>query len=462
VVSPRTELLRAPAGRRVVVAGAGRQGLGAARLLSSLGATVRIVDDGEEEGVRARVAQAGLDGAVEVTAGGFEPGHTDDADLLVLSAGLPRRHPAVSYALARGLPVVNEVEVGAAQLEETTFVGITGTNGKSTTTTMLGCIAQQVDGDAFVGGNLGTTLCEAVVAGDKPRLAVVELSSYQLETIEALPLRAAVVTNLAPDHLDRYDSVDDYYLAKRRILDLLTPVGVSCLNRADAHSRRVLLSARTDEGFDFGVLAGGEGVATEPGALVVRLRGDETRLPLDNPHIVGPHNAMNAAAAVAAAAVLGLPPSAWTAGLAAYGGIAHRLERLGDAAGVTWFNDSKATNVDAAITAVRSFEGGVHLIAGGQGKGASYAPLAEAARGRVRALYTIGADAEALGAAFAGAAPVVDAGTLAEAVEQALARADEGDVLLLAPACASFDQFASYVQRGDAFRALFAAHGGRA
>lgn len=459
--SDRYSLLRDPKGRRVLVAGGGRQGAAAARLLTELGAAVTVGDDGAPEKVRGALVAAGLDSdAVRVHAGGLVPSLVDGTDLVVLSAGLPRRHEAVQRALAAGVPVVNEVEVGAAQLPSCAFAGVTGTNGKSTTTTMLGCIAQAHDPGAFVGGNLGTPLCETVARGERPRVAIVELSSYQLETIELLPLRAAVVTNLAPDHLDRYDDVEGYYAAKARILDLVVEGGAAVLNRGDATSRRVMAPRVKGRSFDFDVVPGAEGVALEGRRADVRAHGRVTAIDLDNPYIVGAHNLANAAAALAAAAVLGIPEARWREGLARYQGIEHRLERVGEHRGVTWFNDSKATNVDAAVTAVKSFEGGVHLIAGGLGKGAPYAPLVEAARGRVRAVYTIGQDGPTIAGAFAGAAPVVEAGDLAAAVAAATRAATAGDVILLSPACASFDQFADYKARGEALRELFARFAG--
>lgn len=453
------DLLRDPSGRRVVVVGAGVQGLSAGRLLKKLGAEVAVADDAPEAALAARLAERDLADA-ELRAGGVTPAVVEDADLVVLSAGFPRRHEAVQAALKNHTPVVGEVEVGAAHLGRAAIAGITGTNGKSTVTTMLGAIARSFQPDAFEGGNLGTPLCDVVHDGGRPTLCALELSSYQLETARHLSLTAAVVTNLSPDHLDRYNSVEDYYAAKANILDLVREGGAACLNRADRLTRKHLVDRRPGRAFDFAVVPGGEGVAIDAGALEVRVGGDRVRVPLDNPRIVGDHSAQNAAAAVAAAAVLGVPPEHWEKGLSGWGGIAHRLERLGEAGGVVWFNDSKATNVEAATTAVLSFRSGVHLIAGGKGKGSSYEPLAAASRGRVARLYAIGEDGPAIAEAFAGVAPVDEAGDLDTAVAHALDQARPGDVLLLSPACASFDQFPDFRARGDALRALFSKAGG--
>jgi UDP-N-acetylmuramoylalanine--D-glutamate ligase len=456
-------------GKRAVVIGGGKTGAAAARLLLQRGAHVEVVDDAPLDKVVAGLEKNGLAldrDRVDVHAGGISSSLVAQADLAVLSPGVPRAHKALREALGKGVPVVNEVELAFAALPDggkgTAIVGITGTNGKSTTTTMAGSIAAQFDPQAFVGGNLGTPWCQAVVEGKVPRVAVIELSSYQLETIQHLPLRAAVVTNLSPDHLDRYPNAEAYYAAKARIFSLIASGGGTALNAADATSMAHLTAARAQAGkrarCDFDVSGDMDGVHVAADKLTVQLGGAEplTEVLLRNERIVGHHNRQNAAAAVAAMALCGVPASAWQKGLDAYGGIAHRLERVGARGGVTWLNDSKGTNVDATVTAVKSFAGGVHLIAGGVGKGSSYAPLVDASRGKVKRVYTIGQDAPAIASAYRAAGfDVVDSGTLEAACRSAQASAVAGDVILLSPACASFDQFKDYAHRGDSFRALF-------
>ena len=457
------ELLKDPRGAHVVVVGGGKTGAAAARLLVQHGARVTLVDDAPEAKVREGLGKHGLDMAtVTLRAGGMDADVVAAADLVVLSPGVPRAHAALQRALTAGVPVVNEVELAAAALPASVAVlAITGTNGKSTTTTMAGAIARIADPDAFVGGNLGTPYCQAaldVAAGaPAPRFAVLELSSYQLETLRHLVVKAAVVTNLSPDHLDRYPSAADYYAAKARVFGLLAANGGVALNAVDAESRAHLIAAVPGQRTrcDFDVPEGVEGIGIRGARLEVR-HGDATReLGLDNPRIVGHHNRQNAAAAVAGALLVGIPPSAWQPGLDAWTGIAHRLERVGESRGVVWYNDSKATNVDAALTGLRSFERGVHLLAGGLGKGAPYAPLVDVARGRVAAVYTLGADAPAIEAAFTGVVPVIRCGTLEVACRRAAAVARPGDTVLLSPACASFDQFKDYVHRGESFREWF-------
>ncbi|MBM4281502.1 MAG: UDP-N-acetylmuramoyl-L-alanine--D-glutamate ligase [Deltaproteobacteria bacterium] len=473
------KLLHDPRGARVAVTGGGKTGAAVARTLLRLGARVEVHDDATADKVAAGLQKHGLDPAlVTVVAGGLSAEVLSGADLIVLSPGVPRAHPALAAALPR-VPCVNELELGYAQLARgpagaagVVVLAITGTNGKSTTTTMAGAIARARDPHAFVGGNLGTPLCAAIedglVAGtaDAPRLLVVELSSYQLETIAHLPVDAGAVTNLTPDHLDRYPSVDAYYQAKARLFALVKERGGVTLNARDPETRRCLWSAVPGRAIPchFDVSPGDHGVEITTGGLRIARAGDvPVTVELANPRIVGHHNRQNAAAAAALAVLTGLDAATVQSGLDSYAGIAHRLERVGTHNGVTWWNDSKATNVDAAVTALRSFapvaDGeGVHLIAGGLGKGAPYAPLVDASRGRVVAVYTIGADAPAIAAAYADIVDVVESGDLRRATAAAAQRARPGQHIVLSPACASFDQFRDYGHRGDEFRACFAAH----
>jgi UDP-N-acetylmuramoylalanine--D-glutamate ligase len=470
---PCPAALRDRRGRHFVVVGGGRTGAAAARLLVREGACVTIVDDGARDAVLAGVKKHGLDTeAVRVVAGGIDGDLLHSADVIILSPGVPRAHPALIAVLDR-IPIHNELELGLAvltrdgeDLEKVRILGVTGTNGKSTTTTMAGAIARAADEHAFVGGNLGLPLCAAVVDGlvvgtrTEPRLLVVELSSYQLETLSWFPMDAGAVTNLTPDHLDRYTSVDSYYAAKARLFGLVT--GGVALNARDPQSRATLFSAlpaglRTCH-FDVASTSLGVEIVQSEGHAALQVRhGESSRtLSLENPAIVGHHNRQNAAAAVALAVLCGINDAAIATGLQAYGGIAHRLERIGVHDGITWWNDSKATNVDASVIAVLSFERGVHLILGGTGKGAPYEPLVEASGGRVVRVYLIGQDAPTIRAALANSdIATTDSGTLEQACRDAAREARAGDHIVLSPACASFDQFRDYAHRGAVFRDCF-------
>jgi UDP-N-acetylmuramoylalanine--D-glutamate ligase len=487
-----TDLLQNPRGARVAVVGGGRTGAAAARLLVALGAHVSVHDDAPPGKLAEGLGRYGVgddllaSGAVVLHGGGLDRTALAGADLIVLSPGVPRAHAALAAEEGGALgtvPCVNELELGYAQLvargapDGVRVLGITGTNGKSTTTTMTGAIARARDPLAFVGGNLGLPLCAAVQDGlqpgtaGAPRLLVVELSSYQLETLRFLPVHAGAVTNLTPDHLDRYVDADAYYAAKARLFGLVTDGGGIALNAADPETERSLVPhlPGTVMPCHFDVSSDEPGIEIEATARGARLfvRPQGLALDLDNPRIVGHHNRQNAAAAAALALLVGIDAATIQAGLNNWEGIEHRLERVGVHRGITWWNDSKATNVDAAVTALKSFStvdgegrGGVHLIAGGLGKGAPYAPLVDASRGRVVAVYTVGKDAPAIAAAYAGVVDVIDCGDLARACAAAAARAHPGQHVLLSPACASFDQFRDYAQRGEQFRAHFATASG--
>jgi UDP-N-acetylmuramoylalanine--D-glutamate ligase len=404
--------LKNPRGCKAAIVGTGVSGQAAARLLQSLGAGVSLFDekDGNE------LSQSAL----------------LDFDFIVLSPGFPRRKAAVANALTKSIPIFNEIDIAAVHLPDCRFIGVTGTNGKSTTTAMIGEILKLKDPAAFVGGNLGKPLCDAVFEGEKPSLGVIELSSYQLETLSQLRLDVAVVTHLTPDHLDRYDSEAEYYAAKNRIFEVLKPGGHAILNGKDPVSKKHLHPAQSHHLVDF----------NKP-------------LTFSMPHVVGAHNEENASAAFSAAQAIGFGATTIEKALVAFKGLPHRLEFLGVKGDVRWFNDSKATNVESAIIAVQSFNHGVHLILGGVGKGASYAPLAEASKGRVACVYTIGEDAPAIERAFKGVFTLELSHTLERAVASAMRRAQPGDVILLAPACASYDQYANYIERGEHLRRLF-------
>ncbi|MBH1988822.1 MAG: UDP-N-acetylmuramoyl-L-alanine--D-glutamate ligase [Myxococcaceae bacterium] len=346
--------------------------------------------------------------------GTLSPEAVQELDSLVLSPGVPRTHLAVQKAINLELPILNEIDVAFPSLKDCRFVGITGTNGKSTTTALLGHLLRCVEPRTFIGGNLGKPLCEALTDDESPRFAVLELSSFQLETLFRLRLDVAILLNLTPDHLDRYPSAEAYYAVKRSIFKLLKPQGI-----------------RISGPFS------GEGL----------------RLPQT---LLGAHNAQNACAAIQAARVLGLSNEAIQKGLDSFPGIAHRLEILGTQHGVLWINDSKATNVESTLAALSCFEKGLHLVLGGHGKGASYAPIVQASQNRVKQVYLIGEDAHTIQQAFGEKdRRVLGCRTIEVASEEIRKRAVSGDVVLLSPACASYDQFRNFEHRGNRFRELF-------
>jgi UDP-N-acetylmuramoylalanine--D-glutamate ligase len=432
-------------GRRVAIVGLAKSGLAAAKLCLREGARVEGFDKKPEADIDAVPALRGL--GVAIHAGGGDADQLGKFDLLVVSPGVPLANAEIAAAVKSGATVIGEVEL-ASWFVTCPMIGITGTNGKSTTTALAGHIAEVAGFSTFAGGNLGRPLSEAVLDGNRYEIAVVELSSFQLEAIPSLRPQVAVVTNLTPDHLDRYPSLEAYAAAKRNIFVHQTRADFGVVNADDPVVREMPRDLPVQV-VSFGRIAVPDGGMRDDGTA---LTWNSERYRIESRALRGSHNRENAMAAVLACRLAGIPASAVEMGLGSYPGLPHRLEYIRTVDGVEFINDSKATNVDSAVVGVKAFEKNVWLIAGGRGKGAPYAPLVEAARGRVKAVLTIGEDANAIGAAFAGVAEVVACSTLENAIRVAKQSAQRGDVVLLSPACASYDQFRNFEQRGQMFR----------
>ncbi|HTO99436.1 MAG TPA: UDP-N-acetylmuramoyl-L-alanine--D-glutamate ligase [Myxococcales bacterium] len=411
-------------GRHALVVGLGKSGDAAARLLRAKGAEVVGADDKvlPFPGELRRV----------------EPGALKGIDLLVVSPGVPLSLLLFAEARARKIELIGEVELASRFIEEP-IVGVTGTNGKSTTTALCGHLLATAGLRVFTGGNLGTALSERVLSGQRLQATVCELSSYQLEAIVSLRCAAATVLNVTPDHLDRYPSLEVYAQAKERVFANQRPGDTAAINQADPRVRGM----RTNPGvrrvpFD----------AREP----LRIEGADLRL--SAPTLRGVHNKENAFAACILARHFGVSPESLQRGLDTYPGLPHRLEPVRKRNGVEWINDSKATNVDSVEKSLSAFPAGVHIIMGGRGKGAPYAPLRELMRGRVKTILTIGEDASTIARELSGVAEIEACPDLSTAVARAEKKARPGDVVLLSPACASYDQFRNFEDRGDQFKAL--------
>ena len=376
---------------------------------------------------------------------------------MVVSPGVPLTLPAIAAARRAGVPVVGEVELAWRLLDEVPVVAITGTNGKSTTTALTGRLFQE-DRAAFVGGNLGTPLSELLLSGTRVDVAVVELSSFQLEGIERFRPRVGAILNVTPDHLDRYPGMAEYAAAKARIFANQQPGDAAVANERDPAA---LAAARSTRGevvtFGFGPRAP---MAARDDGEVVRWTGptgEPERYRIRSRALRGRHNRENAMAAVACARMMGVPGMAVQRGLDGFPGLPHRLELVSDRGGVEWVNDSKATNVDSTVVGLSAFPAGtpsVVLLLGGRGKKAPYAPLRPLLPGRVKALLTLGEDAPAIERELGDLVPTESCGDLSTAVSRAARLAVPGDVVLLSPACASYDQFRSYEERGETFRRL--------
>ncbi len=418
-------------GNCVMVVGLGVSGSAAARFLASLGASLVLTD------TRSELPNSDLPRG-EVYLGGEEPAWLRGVDLMVVSPGVPPTSTLVQAAHAAGTPVIGELEL-ASRFIKFPIVAVTGTNGKSTVTSLIGEICTNAGVKTFVGGNLGTPLVAAI--GGDFELAVVEVSSYQLETIERFKPRVAIHLNLSHDHLDRYCDLDEYGGAKARIFENQDAGDWAILNRDDPSVWQLRKELRAQ------VLSFGLGLRFMLGGKNGTIRLDGFRLP-------GRFNRTNAMAAAGAALALELAPELIERTLAEFRGLPHRLEFVREKNSVTFVDDSKGTNVGAVVQALTAVRAPVLLIAGGVDKGGSYAALREPLRQKVRLLLLYGAAREMMRAVVDGSTRVECVQTLDEAVARAAAEALPGDTVLLSPACASFDQFKNYAERGRVFQEL--------
>ena len=432
-----------------LVVGLGKSGLSAVRTLVALGADVAVTDSRKEPPAMATLAQEfpGLPSYL----GYFDPALFERAARLIISPGISVQTPVIAAAAASGVPVWGDIEL-FARLNRVPVAAITGSNGKSTVTTLLGEMAKQSGLRASVGGNLGTPALDLLYAAqaNPPDIYILELSSFQLETTYSLNARVATILNISPDHLDRYNGLEDYKQAKQRVF---RGDGCMIINADDAAVSAMVEPGRPLLRFTL--------AEPEPDEFGLRRRGDETWLACGDDDwlaasrlkISGAHNLANALAALAMGQALGLQRAAMLEALVSFGGLPHRSQLVAEGAGVRWFNDSKATNVGATVAAVRGMPGCLVVIAGGEGKGQDFTPLRAAFQDKVRALILIGRDAPLINAAIAGTTPTYQASDLDQAVQLAARLARAGDNVLLSPACASFDMFNNYEERGAVFAA---------
>jgi UDP-N-acetylmuramoylalanine--D-glutamate ligase len=446
------------AGRKVVVLGLGETGLSMARWLSRRGAVVRAADSRAAPPHAARLARELPH--VGLSTGPFTDATLAGAELIAISPGIDRRSGPVAQAARRAVPVVGDVEIFAQAVRghrrapggRAKVLAVTGSNGKSTVTAMAGEICRAADRTTVVAGNIGVPVLDALQAAEEdgvPDVFVLELSSFQLESTSSLEPDAATVLNVTEDHLDRYDGLVQYAAAKERIF---SGGGAQVLNRDDARSLGMALAGRALATFgagaprsasEWGIAAGGAGQLAHGGRRLLDLQ----ELPL-----AGRHNAVNALAAMALVHAIGVPYESMTAALRRFRGLPHRMHKLAEIAGVAYYDDSKGTNVGATVAALSGMDRPVVLIAGGDGKGQDFSPLAPAIRARARAVILIGRDAPQIERVLAGGGiPVERAADMEQAVQAAAAAAAPGDAVLLSPACASYDMFRDYVHRAERY-----------
>src|SRR5262245_54561999 len=440
-------------GRRVLVVGLGRSGIAAAQVCAARGARVTVADKRDAGALGAALGALPADVVREL--GGHRRETFTATDLIVLSPGVPEI-PELAAARAAGVAITGEMEL-ASRFISSTLIAITGTNGKSTTTTLAGEMMRATGRPTFVGGNLGEPLAEAVAtpAGDARGVCVVEASSFQLETVETFRPHVAALLNVTADHLDRYPDLDAYAAAKARIFAAQTADDFAVVNVEDQLAMRASQGVASRRiGFSI-VRPLPEGGYSDGHGLVIKLPDHEPeRYTNTLPWLAGQrHNQANALAALLASRLAGATQAAARAGLLAFKPLAHRMELVADAAGIAYYDDSKGTNVSAVVAALDGFSRPVVLIAGGRDKGGEYAPLAEVLARVGRAAVLIGEAADKMQAAFAGKVPTARAATMDDAVETARRLAQPGDAVVLSPACSSFDMFRDYAHRAEVFRA---------
>ncbi len=439
-------------GKRVLVVGLGKSGVASALFLKRCGARVSVSDAKTEDELREQIPVL-LDNGIPVETGGHGERTFRGQDLIVVSPGVPADAPPLLQARALGEKVIGEIEL-AAQHFRGQIVAITGSNGKTTTTSLTGDIIAASGKPTLVGGNIGTPAISLVEGAAADSVAVLEVSSFQLETIETFRPKVAVLLNITPDHLDRHRTFEAYAKAKARIFEnqrgddfaVLNADDPTCMAMAGAIKSQVFWFSRKKEV--------SQGAYVRSGHLTFSdSKGSRSIMAVGEIPLKGSHNVENVLAGVCAGALMGCTPEQIRNAVRSFKAVEHRLEYVATVRGVEYYNDSKATNVDATIKALESFPANIHLILGGKDKGSDYSVLNPLLRERVKRVYTIGAAADKIESQVQ-AAEVVHAETLEAAVKRAYASASGGDIVLLAPACASFDQFDNYEHRGRVFKEL--------
>jgi UDP-N-acetylmuramoylalanine--D-glutamate ligase len=436
------------AGQQFLIIGAGKTGQSVARFLARYAARVRLVERTAEA-----LHRATLPDGVDARVGDVAEDLLDGVNVVIPSPGVARGHVLLRRAVSRGLPVLSEIEL-ASRVLTCPILAVSGTNGKSTTTVLLGAMLKEAGTRVFVGGNLGTPLIDACLEEHKLEAAVVEVSSFQLEWVYTFRPQVAVLLNLTPDHLDRYSDIREYQRAKAMLFAAQQPGDVAVLNRDDPwvwEQRRKTRGAAISFGrgpVEFGTfLEANTLIYCGPEPLPRRFR-------LDAVSLQGVHNQENMMAAVTAAAIWGIPDAAIQHGLERTSALPHRLQLVRERAGVRFFDDSKGTNVGAMEKSLASFSGNVILLAGGYDKGGDFSVLTPLLRARVKHLILFGAAGPTIRSQLNGTVPSSVVASLAAAVQEAVRYAAQGDIVLLSPGCASFDEFTDYAARGRRFGEL--------
>jgi len=440
-------------GKKVLVVGLGKSGLAASLFLRRQGAQVTVSDVRSAEAL-AKEIPALIDEGIAVEAGGHGLLTFRRQDLIVVSPGVPVDTPELIQVKKFGLPIIGELELAAHYLRGN-VLAITGSNGKTTTTSLCGEILQAAKLAVQVGGNIGVPVIALVEDSRDDGWSVLEVSSFQLETTYEFHPQIAVILNITPDHLDRHGTFENYAAAKERIFARQTEEDALVLNADDDAAKGAAARAKSRIFWFSRARVVRQGAFVHDGVILFRASEQaaaEPVLKVGEIPLKGTHNVENVLAAVCAARLAGVDAETIRQAVMNFRAVEHRLEFVATLNGVDYYNDSKATNVDAAMKAIAAFPGGIQLILGGKDKNSDYRQMRALIGERVKVVYTIGAAAEKIHTHNEGAAPIVSSGTLEEAVARAGEAAQPGDVVLLAPACSSFDQFENYEHRGRVFK----------
>jgi UDP-N-acetylmuramoylalanine--D-glutamate ligase len=437
-------------GKRVLVVGLARTGIATALFCAGRGARVTVTEGRTEADVREAAAKLRAAGC-NLEFGGHREETFLAQDLVIPSPGVAADSPYLLAARDANIPVWSEIEL-AWRFLRGKLIAVTGSNGKTTTTSLIAHILESAGVPTIVAGNIGTPFISRVMETSSQSVTVLEVSSFQLELIDKFRPGISLFLNLTPDHLDRHASFEAYARAKARIFENQTPEDAAILNADDAPTTQY--APTRPQVFWFSrTRRVANGIFLRDDQLVFRREGDETvLLRRGDIGLRGEHNVENVMAAASAAFLAGVAPGKIAAGVRSFAGVKHRIEFVAEIGGVSFYNDSKATNVDATLKALDAFPSGLHVILGGKDKGSDYTPLRDPLKARAREALLIGAAAEKIASQIEGAVPLVQSGTLAEAIVQAFHNSKPGEVVLLAPACASFDQFQNYEHRGRAFK----------
>jgi UDP-N-acetylmuramoylalanine--D-glutamate ligase len=437
--------------KRALVVGLGKSGIASALFLKAHGATVTVTDSKSSDQFQQSIPLL-LDHGIAVETGGHGERTFREKDLIVVSPGVPVDAAPLVQARAMGEPVIGEIEL-AAQFFPGSIVAITGSNGKTTTTILAGEIIASSGRSTVVGGNIGTPAISLVEVATRDTTMVLEISSFQLETIQTFRPRVAVVLNVTPDHLDRHRTFAAYVDAKARIFENQGADDFAVLNADDPTCRGLATRVHAQVFWFSRKTEVEKGAFVRDGQILFRdSTGERSVLPVSEIPLKGAHNVENVLAAVVAGILMDCDAATIRQAVRKFKAVEHRIEYVATVRGVEYYNDSKATNVDATIKALESFPANIHIILGGKDKGSDYTVLIDLLRQRAKRVYTIGAAAEKIESQIKGAAEIVRAGTLESAVKLSATNAESGDVVLLAPACASFDQFQNYEHRGRVFK----------